>query len=537
MSERVSGPLLGGALERSAHEIAALVARGEISAEEVARASLDAIDADGGRLGAFLTVCREQALKTARDIDQRRSRGERLGPLAGVPIAVKDALATRDAPTTAASRILLQRAAEPPDPRDGYVPPYDATVIAKLRAADAVIVGKTNMDELAMGSSNENSAFFVARNPHDPSRTPGGSSGGSAVAVAAKMTPLALGSDTGGSIRQPAALTGIVGVKPTYGRVSRFGLFAFASSLDQVGVFARDVRGAALSLEVIAGGDPFDATSDDRPAIGFDPGDRKGGSGVSRGLFRRADGRPLRIGVARETLEEGVAPGVRRVVEGSIEDLARAGAEIVDVSLPSSRFAVAAYYVLATAEASSNLARYDGVRYGLRVQEGADALDALYEKTRGRGFGREVKRRIILGTFVLSSGYYDAYYKRAQRVRALIRADFERAFQDVDVLLSPTSPTVAFGLGEKTQDPLAMYLGDICTLPASLAGLPALSLPCGTAMPEDGKASRPLPVGLQLIAPAFEEPRLLHIAADIEALFNDRGRAPTPAPQVPEAPP
>ncbi|NUP11017.1 MAG: Asp-tRNA(Asn)/Glu-tRNA(Gln) amidotransferase subunit GatA [Polyangiaceae bacterium] len=505
-------------LQRSAPELAALVSSGQVGAEEITRASLDAIDASNGALGAFLTVSRDAALAAARSIDERRKRGEPLGKLAGVPVAVKDALATKDAPTTAASRILVPGAStsdQGADPRAGYLPPYDATVVAKLRAADAIIIGKTNMDEFAMGSSTENSAFFPARNPHDPTRIPGGSSGGSAVAVAANMAPLALGSDTGGSIRQPAALTGVVGVKPTYGRVSRYGLFAFASSLDQVGVFARDVRGAAVSLEVIAGGDQHDATSEDRPSAVFDPASFKGDP------LKHADGRPLRIGIARESLEAGVEPAVRAAVLAAANELAKAGADLVEVSLPSTRFGVAAYYVLATAEASSNLARYDGVRYGLRVHERGEPLDQLYKKTRGRGFGREVKRRIILGTFVLSAGYYDAYYRRAQKVRTLIKGDFDRAFSEVDLLLSPTSPTVAFKLGAKTQDPLAMYLGDVCTLPASLAGVPALSIPCGLAAPGDG--GPPLPVGLQLTAPAFEEALLLRVAARVEGLLDASG--------------
>jgi aspartyl-tRNA(Asn)/glutamyl-tRNA(Gln) amidotransferase subunit A len=497
-------PLFDG----SVPELAARVARGDVSAVELATASLDAIAAKDPGLGAFLTVGRDAALEAARAIDARRARGERLGPLAGVPIAVKDALATHDAPTTAGSRILLRRVADPPDPRDGYVPPYDATVVARLRAADAVIVGKTNMDELAMGSSNENSAFFPARNPHDPSRTAGGSSGGSAVAVAAGMTPIAIGSDTGGSIRQPAALTGVVGVKPTYGRVSRYGLFAFASSLDQVGTFARDVRSAAAALEVIAGPDERDGTTEDRPATGFDPGAREGD------LLEGARGGRLRVGLPRETFEEGVAPAVRARVLAAADELARAGAEIVELELPTSRFAVAAYYVLATAEASSNLARYDGVRFGLRVHDGRAPLGTLYRKTRGAGFGPEVKRRIILGTFVLSAGYYDAYYRRAQQVRALIRDDFDRAFGRADVLLSPTSPTVAFKLGEKIEDPLSMYLSDVCTLPASLAGLPAMSLPGGVARPEEGGPE--LPVGVQLTAPAFEEARLFRVGLALE---------------------
>ncbi|MBL8741208.1 MAG: Asp-tRNA(Asn)/Glu-tRNA(Gln) amidotransferase subunit GatA [Myxococcales bacterium] len=477
------------------------VKSGAVSAEELTRASLAAIDA-GASLGAFLNVSREPALAAAREVDAKRKRGEPLGPLAGIPVAVKDALATIDAPTTAASKILLRKLGSPPDPADGYVSPYDATVVARLRAADAIIVGKTNMDELAMGSSNENSAFYPARNPHDPTRTPGGSSGGSAVAVAAGMAPLAIGSDTGGSIRQPAALTGVVGVKPTYGRVSRFGLFAFASSLDQVGVFSHDVAGSARALEVIAGHDPRDATSSKAPLPS---------------LAETRDLRGLRVGVVRELMQEGVEAGVKSRVEASLRELEKAGATLVEVSLPNARLSVASYYVIATAEASSNLARYDGVRFGLREHERGAPLAALYKKTRGRGFGREVKRRILLGTFVLSAGYYDAYYVRAQRARALIERDFQAAFSIADVVASPTSPTVAFPLGERSDDPLAMYLADVCTLPASLAGLPALNLPCGFAPAGDGPA---LPVGLQLMAPHGADASLFGVARAVEAVLR-----------------
>ncbi len=478
------------------------VKSGAISAEELTRASLAAIE-DGASLGAFLTVVGEPALAAARKVDEKRKAGEPLGALAGIPVAVKDALATTDAPTTAASRILLRKPGPDASPADGYMSPYDATVVARLRAADAIIVGKTNMDEFAMGSSNENSAFFPAKNPHDPTRTPGGSSGGSAVAVAAGMTPLAIGSDTGGSIRQPAALTGVVGVKPTYGRVSRFGLFAFASSLDQVGVFANDVASSARALAVIAGHDPRDATSSKAPFPVL------AGDGDLRGL---------RVGVVRELMQEGVEPGVKSRVEAALAKLEQAGAKLVELSLPNARLAVASYYVIATAEASSNLARYDGVRFGLREHERGAPLADLYKKTRGRGFGPEVKRRILLGTFVLSAGYYDAYYVRAQRARALIRRDFSEAFSIADIVVSPTSPTVAFKLGERQGDPLAMYLADVCTLPASLAGLPALSLPCGLAEPSGGGPA--LPVGLQLMAPHDREASLFGVARAVEAALR-----------------
>ncbi len=481
-------------------EAAHAVASGEISAEELARASLDAIDA-GAELGAFLHVSRDAALEAARGVDARRRRGERLGPLAGVPIAVKDALCTRDAPTTAGSRILARG-----DGR-GWRPPYDATVVERLRAADALLVGKTNMDEFAMGSSNENSAFGPARNPWDPSRIPGGSSGGSAVAVAAGMVPGALGSDTGGSIRQPAALCGVVGVKPGYGRVSRYGLVAFASSLDQVGPIARDVRSAARLLGAIAGADPHDSTSAARQVDDYE-------AACGR------DVRGLRIGVPEEYFGEGLDPDVEASVRDAIAALEREGCEVKPVAMPHTRYGVATYYIVATAEASSNLARFDGVRFGLRVEEPGGDLAAMYGATRDAGFGAEVKRRILLGTYVLSAGYYDAYYKKAQRVRTLIKQDFDRAFAEVDVLAAPTSPVPAFKLGERMEDPLAMYLADVYTLPASLAGIAGLSVPC---RPVPAKGDRPeLPTGLQLLAPAFAEERLFTLASAWEALSPPR---------------
>ncbi len=490
-------------LELTVAQIADGVRRGELSAERVVEASLAAIDAQR-ELGAFLTVQRDEARETARRIDERRARGEALGPLAGVPIGIKDALATRGVPTTAASKILLRRLeGDRADPEDGYRPPYDATVVARLREADAVLVGKCNMDEFAMGSSTENSAFFPAKNPHDPSRTPGGSSGGSAVAVAARMTTASLGSDTGGSIRQPAALTGTVGVKPTYGRVSRYGLIAFASSLDQVGVFANDVESSARVLEVIAGHDPHDATSL--------PGDLRGALGGGASL------EGVRIGVPAEYFAEGIEPGVEARVRGAIAAAAERGAIVVPLSMPHTRYAIATYYIIATAEASSNLARFDGVRYGLRAD--AASLAELYTETRERGFGAEVKRRILLGTYVLSAGYYEAYYLRAQKVRTLIRRDFEAAFREVDVVAAPTSPTVAFPLGERTHDPLAMYLADVCTLPPSLAGLPSLSVPCGTAQAPG--SDRALPVGLQLVAAPMREARLFEVARGFEAALRE----------------
>ncbi|MEI7894757.1 MAG: Asp-tRNA(Asn)/Glu-tRNA(Gln) amidotransferase subunit GatA [Myxococcales bacterium] len=466
--------------------IAEQVRTGQRKAVEVAEESLRAIDTLDHELYAFLAVAAEPMIQQARLVDQARERGEPLGLLAGVPVAIKDAICTRGLVSTAGSKIL-----------SGYVPPYDATVITKLRAAGAVFPGKTNMDEFAMGSSNENSAYGPARNPWDCARVPGGSSGGSAVAVAARMAPAALGSDTGGSIRQPASLTGTVGVKPTYGRVSRFGLIAFASSLDQIGPFATDVRGAARVLSVIAGKDPRDATSLDVPVDDYEAACGKSIRG-------------LRIGVPEEYFAQGLDPEVEASVRAAIGSLEDDGCVVKPVKLPHTRYAVATYYVLATAEASSNLARFDGVRYGLRVREAHDDLRAMYGKTRDAGFGAEVKRRILLGTFVLSAGYYDAYYLKAQRVRTLLRGDFEAAFREVDAICSPTSPTPAWKLGEKMADPLAMYLSDVYTLPASLAGIAAMSVPCA---PTRGG----LPVGLQIMAPALRESTCFSLAAAWEA--------------------
>jgi len=504
------------------------VRKGEATAVDVTSAALARIER-GQPLGAFLTVQRERSLAAAEALDARRARGEPLGPLAGVPIGVKDPICTKDVPTTAGSRILtrarrdakgpeldpLVRVGAPdrasasyaPNPEDGWRPPYDATVVTRLLAADAVLVGKCNMDEFAMGSSNENSAFFPAKNPWDPNRTPGGSSGGSAAAVAARLVPAALGSDTGGSIRQPAALTGTVGVKPTYGRVSRYGLVAFASSLDQIGPIATDVRGAARVLSVIAGHDPRDATSLRAEVPDFEAACDK----TVRGL---------RVGVPAEYFAKGIEPAVEASVREAIDALAALGCEIRPVHLTTTRYAVATYYIVATAECSSNLARFDGVRFGLRASSSKDDLASLYAGTRGAGFGAEVKRRILLGTYVLSAGYYDAYYLRAQRVRTLFRRDFEAAFRDVDVIAAPASPTVAFPLGERTADPLAMYLADVYTLPASLAGIPALSVPCRAAPAEAGRPE--LPIGLQLMGPPLEEERLFTVAAAFESTCPPR---------------
>jgi aspartyl-tRNA(Asn)/glutamyl-tRNA(Gln) amidotransferase subunit A len=491
-------------LDLSVSELSARVSRGECSASDVARAALSALEQKQD-LNAFLSVSTESVLAAAARIDARRARGEPLGPLAGVPIAIKDALCTTDAPTTCGSRILTRRGSDgrPGDARSGWRPPYDATAVARLREADALLVGKTNMDEFAMGSSGENSAFGPARNPVDPARTPGGSSSGSAVAVAASMTLASLGSDTGGSIRQPASFCGVVGVKPSYGRVSRYGLVAFASSLDQIGPFARDVRSAALVLEAIAGSDPRDSTCSALPV----------------GAYARAcekDVRALRIGVPEEYFAEGLDPDVARAVRGAVAKLEREGCVVKPVKLPHTEYGVATYYIVATAEASSNLARFDGVRFGLRVEPEHGSLDSMYGATRDAGFGAEVKRRILLGTYVLSAGYYDAYYRKAQQARTLIRRDFDAAFRDVDVIATPASPTPAFRLGEKIDDPLAMYLADVYTLPASLAGIAGLSVPCGTT---EKRADRPaLPVGLQLLAPAFAEEQLFTVARAVERL-------------------
>ncbi|HJV09581.1 MAG TPA: Asp-tRNA(Asn)/Glu-tRNA(Gln) amidotransferase subunit GatA, partial [Acidimicrobiales bacterium] len=422
----------------------------------------------------------------ADEVDRRVAAGEDPGPLAGVPVALKDNLCTRGIPTTCSSRIL-----------DGWRPPYDATVVTRLRAAGAVIVGKTNMDEFAMGSSTENSAFGPTRNPHDPTRVPGGSSGGSAAAVAAGFVPLALGSDTGGSIRQPAALCGVVGVKPTYGLVSRYGLVAFASSLDQIGPFAGSVADAALLLEAIAGHDPADSTSLPRPAPAL-------GDVLDEGV----DG--LRVGVLRELVDGADADVAARVTEAAAA-LEAAGAKVGEASVPSCGLGLSAYYLIATAEASSNLARYDGVRYGLRVD--GDDVTAMYGATRAAGFGAEVKRRIMLGTYALSAGYYDAYYGQAQRVRTLIIRELEAVYSSYDLLLAPTTPTTAFALGAKADDPLAMYLSDVCTIPSNLAGHPAVSVPYGTG--DDG-----LPVGVQVLAPALGESTLFRAAAALEASLS-----------------
>jgi aspartyl-tRNA(Asn)/glutamyl-tRNA(Gln) amidotransferase subunit A len=476
--------------------MAQALASGQVSAEELTRAHLDRIAAVDPAVHAFLKVDDDGALAAAREVDRRRAAGEQLHPLAGVPVAVKDIVTTKGLPTTAGSRILKD-----------WVPPYDATLVARLKQAGLVILGKTNMDEFAMGSSTEHSAYGPTHNPWDLDRIPGGSGGGSAAAVAAFEAPLAIGTDTGGSIRQPAAVTGTVGVKPTYGGVSRYGLIALASSLDQAGPCTRTVLDAALLHDVIGGHDPMDSTSIDAPVPPVVTAAQLG------------DVRGVRVGVVRELGGEGYQPGVRARFDEAVQLLAEAGAEVVEVSCPHFEYALAAYYLILPSEASSNLAKFDAMRYGLRVEPaGVDAPTAeqVMAATRDAGFGDEVKRRIILGTYALSAGYYDAYYGQAQKVRTLIARDFEAAFEEVDVLISPTAPTTAFRIGEKLDDPLAMYLNDIATIPANLAGVPGMSLPAGLAE-EDG-----LPVGVQLLAPATQDDRLYRVGGVLEQLLVDR---------------
>jgi aspartyl-tRNA(Asn)/glutamyl-tRNA(Gln) amidotransferase subunit A len=479
------------------HELRAALDEGRASSAELVEASLARARACAG-LNAFAGLREEAARAEAAAADQRRARGERRSALDGIPIALKDNLVRKGEPTTCASRMLAS-----------FVSPYTSTVVSRLDAAGAIAIGRTNMDEFAMGSSTEHSIYGPTRNPWDVARIAGGSSGGSAAAVAAGIVPAALGSDTGGSIRQPAACCGVVGMKPTYGRVSRWGLVAYASSLDQVGVFARDARDAALLLEAIAGHDPRDSTSLPEPAprcLAAQDGDVSG----------------LVVGLPREYfVEDGVEPGVLAAVRAACAELERAGAKLREVSLPHTEYAVATYYLIATAEASSNLARFDGVRYGHRA-DGVRGLSEMYRRSRSEGFGAEVKRRIVLGTYVLSAGYYDAYYKKAQQVRTLLRRDFEAAFRACDVIATPTLPEVAFEIGERSEDPLKMYLSDIYTVSANLAGLPCASLPCGL--------SAGLPVGLQLLAPPLEDARVLRVADAYQRLTaHHRALPPEPA--------
>ncbi len=481
--------------EWTAREIAARVKSKKISAQEVARAFLSRAKAWDKTVKAFLSLDEEKALAQARTVDDRLARGEDPGPLAGVPVAIKDNMCVTGTRTTCASKIL-----------ENFVANYDATAIARLRDAGAVFIGKTNLDEFAMGSSTENSAFFTTKNPWDPTRVPGGSSGGSAAAVAARLAPLALGSDTGGSIRQPAALCGIVGLKPTYGRVSRFGLVAFASSLDQIGPFAWNTADAALLLGVVAGHDPRDSTSVKRPVPDY--------------LARSADSiKGLRVGLPKEYFIDGMDPAVEKAVREAVKTLESLGATVREVSLPHTDAGLSVYYVLAPSEASANLARFDGVRYGHRSAKATNLLEQ-YELSRDEGFGPEVKRRIMLGTYALSSGYYDAYYLKAQKVRTLIKNDFDRVFDQVDLIVTPTAPTPAFKAGEKSDDPLQMYLSDVFTISCNLAGIPGLSLPCGF--------SGGLPIGLQLLGRPFEEERVLAAARAYEEATAWVKTPPTP---------
>ena len=475
-------------IRKDASVLAGLVSSGEVSAVEVAQAHLDRIAAVDGDVHAFLHVDTEGALASAAAVDAKVKAGEKLSVLAGVPLGLKDILATNGLPTTCGSRVL-----------DGWIPPYDATVVTKLREAGVVILGKTNMDEFAMGSSTEHSAFGPTHNPWDLERIPGGSGGGSSACVASFEAPLAIGTDTGGSIRQPAAVTGSVGVKPTYGGVSRYGIVALASSLDQAGPCARNVLDTALLHSVIAGHDPMDATSINAPVPDV------------VAAAKRADIKGMKVGIVKELGGEGYQAGVRTRFEESVALIKSLGAEVVEVSCPSFPAALAAYYLILPSEASSNLAKFDGIRFGNRVgDDGTKSVEQVMSETRAAGFGSEVIRRIILGTYALSAGYYDAYYGQAQKVRTLIKQDFDAAFAKVDVLISPTAPTTAFKIGEKLDDPLAMYLNDVATIPVNMAGLPGMSLPIGLA-PEDN-----LPVGLQIIAPAMADDRLYNVGAAIE---------------------
>ena len=451
----------------------------QTSATALVDAFYGKIEAEDTKIGAFLTLSKDRAYAQAAKIQALADKGDALPPLAGVPIAVKDVFATKDVRTTAGSKIL-----------ENFIAPYDATVVARLEDAGAIILGKTNCDEFAMGSSNENSGFHPVRNPRDHSRVPGGSSGGSAAAVAAGLAVASIGSDTGGSIRQPAAFCGVVGLMPTYGRVSRYGLVAFASSLDHPGPFGKTVKDTAIMLQALAGRDPLDSTTADVPVPDY-----------SAQVGEPVIG--LKVGVPAEYFGEGLDAEVRSAVENGIQELAKAGAEIVPISLPHTAYAIPTYYVIATAEASANLARYDGVRYGLRCE--GKTLAEMYRRTRDAGFGAEVKRRIMLGTYVLSAGYYDAYYLKAQRVRSLLARDFDEAFAKVDVIVTPTAPTPAFKLGEKTDDPLAMYLADIFTVTADLVGIPGISIPCGNS--KEG-----LPIGMQILGKHFDEATVLRVA-------------------------
>lgn len=467
----------------TAHEAHELLIKKEVSSVELTQAVLDRIDAVEGRVKAFVSVTGDEALAKAKEVDARIKAGEAIGPLAGVPMVLKDNMCTKGIKTTCSSKIL-----------HNFVPPYNATVVEKLAAAGAVVVGKANLDEFAMGSSTENSGFFATRNPWNTEAVPGGSSGGSAASVAAGEAIYSLGSDTGGSIRQPASFCGVVGLKPTYGYVSRYGLIAFASSLDQIGPFTKDVRDSAQVMNVIAGHDPKDSTSAPVEVPDFTK-------------FLTGDIKGLKIGIPKEYFVDGMEPGVEAALKGAIAKLQELGAVVEECSLPHTEYALPVYYLIAPAEASSNLARYDGVRYGYRHEEAEDII-SMYKKTRSEGFGAEVKRRIMLGTYALSSGYYDAYYLKALKVRTLIKEDFDKAFEKFDVLLSPTAPSTAFRFGEKADNPIQMYLSDIFTMSVNLAGIPGISIPCGF--------SNGMPVGLQLMGKAFDEGTLFRVAHAFE---------------------
>ena len=487
MSRALRVRLSGGNLKHfqlKAWQLRDMVEKGEITCQQVVSTVFDRIREANPKINAYISLTQNQAKEAAREIDGKKTRGEKLGILAGVPVAIKDNICVKGIPTTCASKIL-----------SNFVPPYDAAAVRKLREADAIIIGKTNMDEFGMGSSNEHSFYGTAKNPSDLERIPGGSSGGSAATVASDMTIVALGSDTGGSIRQPASLCGVVGMKPTYGRISRYGLVAFASSLDQVGPLTKDVHDCALLLSAIAHHDPQDSTSIDV-------------KGQDYTRYLNEDVKGIKIGVPKEYFGEGLDSEVKESIENGIKLLERQDMKVEDVSLPHTDKAVATYYVLCTAEASSNLARYDGAKYGCRA-EGQLQLSDMYKKTRSESFGAEVKRRIILGTYVLSAGYYEAYYAKAQKVRTIIQEDFDRAFEKVDVVITPTSPTTAFKIGEKINDPLTMYLSDIYTTSANLAGIPAISVPCG-------RDSQGLPIGLQIMGKPLSEGLLLKVAYALE---------------------
>ncbi|HET6425386.1 MAG TPA: Asp-tRNA(Asn)/Glu-tRNA(Gln) amidotransferase subunit GatA [Planctomycetaceae bacterium] len=484
-----------GLVDLSASELLDQLRSGKVSSLEVTQACLDAIAARDPAIHAFLHVDADDALNQAAAIDDRRAKGEPLGLLAGLPIALKDVVCQRGQPATCASRML-----------ERFVAPYDAHAVTKLRQADAVLLGRTNLDEFAMGSSSENSAFGVTRNPWDPSRIPGGSSAGSAAAVAARMTPISLGSDTGGSIRQPAGLCGIVGMKPTYGRISRYGLIAYASSLDQIGAFGTDVRSVATAIEAMSGHDGRDSTSVNQPVVE-----------LSKTVDQPLKG--LKIGIVPEHFGAGLDSEIAAAVQKAIDVYKHLGAEVREVTLPHAKYCIATYYLIACSEASSNLSRYDGVHYGHRA-ESFENLTEMYAKSRGEAFGPEVKRRIMLGTYALSTGYYDQYYVKALKVRRLIRQDFDAAFEQVDVIAGPVTPTAAFPIGEKANDPLAMYLGDIYTISANLAGLPAIALPCGFT-------TNNLPIGMQLQGRPFDEERVLRAARMFEAATDWHTRKPS----------